>query len=130
MLNKSGKLYSILYNKCPKCHQGNFFTVNNHYSLRSLTKMEERCSVCGQSYKPEPGFYYGSTYVSYGINVTIFVMSWIVSELLLPQETSVWLEIAIIVGTGLLLVPLNFRFSRLIWINFFVDYDPRTVKKQ
>lgn len=31
-------------------------------------KMNEKCFCCGQSFMPEPGYYFGAMFVSYGLN--------------------------------------------------------------
>ncbi|MDQ2769237.1 MAG: hypothetical protein M3Y54_01895, partial [Bacteroidota bacterium] len=54
--------------RCPRCHQGQLFS----YPALHITKfaqMPARCPVCGQSFEPEPGFYFGSMYITFGFNV-------------------------------------------------------------
>jgi uncharacterized protein (DUF983 family) len=121
-MKKGSKLYSILHNKCPKCQEGHFFSSNNPYRLPDFSRMEKSCTVCGQSFEPEPGFNYGSMYVSYGLNVLVFLLVWIGAELFIPRELSMEAYFFIVGIPLLVLVPVTFRLSRLIWINFFVHY--------
>ena len=115
------KLKSITLNKCPRCHGGDFF-VNPNPFKSGFWKMHDKCTKCGQVYMLEPGFYYGAMYASYAINVAIFVTVWVATMFILPEETSVWTTVGIVMGVSVILTPLTFRWSRLLWINFFVRY--------
>ncbi len=117
------KAKSIALNKCPKCHGGDFFVNRNPFTV-GFWKMHDNCSVCGQAYMLEPGFYYGAMYASYAINVAIFVIAWVATMFFLPEETSVWTTVGIVMGVSVILTPVTFRWSRLLWINFFVKYRP------
>lgn len=129
MIKKGSKLYSIAFNKCPHCHEADFFTVNNPYSLKMFAKMGDRCSNCGMRYEIETGFYFGAMYASYGINVVLFILFWILGELLLPSDTGSWWLIAFITIPSVLLVPVTYRLGRLVWINFFVKYRGEGLKR-
>ncbi len=118
-----GKVTSVFGNRCPKCHQGHFFIHDNPFRP-DFSKMYETCKVCEQPYHLEPGFYYGAMYTSYAINVAIFVIAWIAAEFILPNEASMWAMVGITMAIGLIMVPATFRWSRLLWINFFVSFDP------
>lgn len=122
MLNKGSKLYSIFNNKCPKCQEGDFFSVPNSYDLKNFSKMEKQCSVCNLTYEPEPGYYFGAMYVSYAINVAVFVSVW-VAFIVLFRDINVWYQVLASVFIGLVLTPVTFRWARLSWINFFIRYD-------
>lgn len=119
----SSILYSVLNNKCPKCHQGDFFVKANSYDLKNFTKMYKFCPVCSESYEPEPGYYFGAMYVSYAINVAIMVAVWIGFELFFSDDISVWWVVLFTILIGLAFTPVIFRWSRIIWINIFVKYD-------
>ncbi|HMT30646.1 MAG TPA: DUF983 domain-containing protein [Bacteroidia bacterium] len=122
MFNKGSKLYSIVNNKCPKCHEGDFFMVPNSYDLKNFSKMYPECPVCHEQFEPEPGYYYGAMYVSYAINVAVFVSVW-VACIVLFGEVGVWYQVLASVIAGLAMTPFTFRMARLVWINFFVKYD-------
>ncbi|MCB9222815.1 MAG: DUF983 domain-containing protein [Crocinitomicaceae bacterium] len=126
---KESKLYSIFKNKCPKCHEGQFFQTNNPYNLAEFSKMPEKCPVCGQKYEPETGFYFGAMYVSYALGVAIFVTVWVATSVLTPDLAVGWL-IALVLGAILLMFPVSFRLARLIWINLFVKYTGKDNKVQ
>ncbi len=122
MITKGSKLYSIFNNKCPKCQEGDFFSFSNSYDLKNFSKMDKQCQVCKLNYEPEPGYYFGAMYVSYAINVAVFVSVW-VACIVLFEDINVWYQVLASVVIGLALTPLTFRWSRLSWINFFVKFD-------
>ena len=87
--------------------------------------MHERCSVCNTKYKIEPSFFYGAMYVSYGLGVAISVAAFIISFVFLGSSMAT--AFFSIMGALILLMPLNMRLARNIWINFFITYDPDAV---
>ena len=123
-MNKGSKIYSIVNNKCPKCHDGDFFVSPHSYDLKNFTKMYSNCPVCDERYEPEPGYYFGAMYMSYAINVAVMVVVWVGSELLFSDGVGIWWLVLFSILCGLALTPLTFRWSRLMWINMFVKYDP------
>jgi uncharacterized protein (DUF983 family) len=122
MLKKGSKLYSILTGTCPKCHNERMYIDPNPYHLRNVLKMNEHCGHCGFKYQIEPSFFYGAMYVSYGVNVALGIAAFIVSFLILEQSIKV--AFITILATLIILYPLVLRWSRNIYINLFVSYDP------
>jgi uncharacterized protein (DUF983 family) len=114
-------IYSIFKNKCPKCNKGNVFTVNNAYNLKQFYKMEEECSCCGIRYEKEPGFFYGAMYVSYALMVGWFVITWAIDSFFIHSKTLQYVTFVMV--SVILLMPLTFRISRLLWLNFFIKYS-------
>jgi uncharacterized protein (DUF983 family) len=114
------KLYSILNNKCPQCHKGNFWETGNPYDLKRFSKMNNRCPVCNEDFKREPGYYFGATYVSYGMTVAFGIALYIILAGIYNIDTISFL----IIFSALLviLMPVFYRSARLVWINFFVPY--------
>ena len=127
MLKKGNKLYSILFGKCPKCHQELMYRTKNPYQLSETLKMHDRCGHCGTKYKIEPSFFYGSMYVSYAVGVAFAIATFIISYILF--ESSLLGSFICIVGTLICLMPIIMRLSRNIWINFFMSYDPNLANK-
>lgn len=119
-------VYSVVGNKCPRCHTGKVFTSNNPYNPSSAIHMEERCSHCHLKYEAEPGFFYGAMYVSYALTVGYSVLSWLVWWSL-GGGFSLGLMWFIIVSV-VALMPVTFRWSRILWLNFFVRYNPELKK--
>lgn len=126
MLNnlKGSKTYSILKHKCPVCHEGDVYKTTNPYDLKKFDKMYDRCSYCHHKYEIEPGFFFGAMYVSYGITVAIAVSVFVGTYVLFPQAEYYHYIINIILGM-VLLMPITFRFSRIIWMNLFSGFGKR-----
>lgn len=113
--------YSTFKNKCPRCNKGKVFKTNNAYNLKQFYKMENHCSCCGQRYEKEPGFFYGAMYVSYALMVGWFVITWAIDSFLIHSETLQYVTFVMV--SVILLMPLTFRISRLLWLNFFIKYS-------
>ena len=125
LLSKGSKLYSILFNKCPKCHTSNFWASDNPFKnmFFSTENSCKTCENCSLDYELEIGFWYGSMYVSYAISVAVMLLFWSLTTFLFSTITT-FNEILIIVIAIILVSPLNYHVSRLIWINFFIKYIP------
>ncbi len=119
------KVKAMLGNRCPRCHRGKFWEHGNPYVNLFFRggRMNEVCDKCGFKYEMESGFWYGGMYVSYAINVAILIGGALFTELFF-EDLGVWEEAGLISGVMILLIPITFYFSRLVWINFFVKYDP------
>lgn len=105
------------------------FKNANPYRKLSLTyifDMHYSCPVCNQKFDLEPGFWYGTGYVSYGLAVAISVATFVAWYVLIGVSTDdnrifYWLifnAVALV-----LLQPWLMRLSRVIYIRFFVNYD-------
>lgn len=121
-MKKGTKFYSIINQKCPKCHQGNLFEHKNSYNFKDITTMYENCPHCGLKYEQEPGFFYGAMYVSYALTVGLWVT--LAVAIFTFINISPWLFLAIGVISLFLLLPIIYRLSRAIWLNIFVKYKP------
>lgn len=76
----------------------------------------------------EPSFFFGAMYVNYGLAVALAVAIFIISRILIGF--SILQSFIAIIVVSLLLTPFTLRFSRIIWINFFVSYDKKFAKKK
>jgi uncharacterized protein (DUF983 family) len=125
-ISKGSKLYSILFNKCPKCHTGSFWASDNPFKnmFFSTENSCKTCENCSLDYELETGFWYGSMYVGYAISVAVMLLFWSLTTFLFSTIT-IFNEILIIVIAIILVSPLNYHVSRLIWINFFINYSKR-----
>ena len=120
MLRKGSKLYSILFLRCPRCHEGKMFSNPNPYNLRDITRMHKSCAVCGQSYVIEPGFYFGAAYVSYAINIVLLILAFVLMFFVFHIDVPyLYVGLAVMVMAT---SPIIFRISRAAWINIFVKY--------
>ncbi len=124
---KPNLLLSVLSNRCPRCRQGKLFKQDSAYNLKGLLLMSDECPVCGQTTDMEPGFYYGTSYVSYAIAIAISVATliawWVIVGLSLHDNRFFWW-----MGFNAFLLifiqPPLMRLSRTIWLYFFIRYSP------
>ncbi|TAE49468.1 MAG: DUF983 domain-containing protein [Bacteroidetes bacterium] len=115
---KKSILKSILTCRCPRCHEGAMFLNANPYNLLQIEKMPPECPACGQDFVIEPGFFFGSTYISYALNVAWMIPSFLLLHFGLGVSLyHYWFFFAV---TLLLLAPLIFRLSRSAWMHAFV----------
>jgi hypothetical protein len=114
---------AILQGKCPHCRTGEIFS-HSASNLTKFNRMNERCPHCSVRLEPEPGFYQGAMYVSYGFTVAFMIIIGVILYLFGVQNE--WTYIGTVIGVMLLLVPLNYRFSRIIYLYSFggLKYDP------
>lgn len=73
----------------------------------------------------EPGFYYGTGYVSYALTVallaTVFVAYWVLIGLSY-QDNSIFIALGLSVFAALVLQPWLMRISRVLYLYMFVKY--------
>lgn len=127
MLKKGNMLYSILFQKCPRCNEAPLFTEKNPYNLPKLAEMHKHCPHCGLKYEVETGFFVGSMYVSYALTVAFGVaifVAYLVFSMLFEFEFNA-IHYLILVTTFLIFFgPVMFRLARSVWMNFFISYNP------
>lgn len=120
MLGKGSKLYSIVKFKCPRCHKGNFYE-GHPYRFSTMGIVKKECSCCKQQYSLEPSFYHGSYYITYALGVALFVTIWVLQLLFFPDIGPSALFIITLIAL-LLLAPLLYALSKIIWINLFISF--------
>lgn len=125
MIAPGAKLYSVIYQKCPRCHQGNMFE-HPVFSMNFM-KMHKNCPHCDLDFIQEPSFYFGAMYFSYAIQVAVFVMVYLVLYYTINPGT--WAYIFSLIAILILILPLNYRWSRASWINLFIAYEGNTKGK-
>jgi hypothetical protein len=89
-------------------------------------KMHEHCPECHQRTEIEPGFYFGSAYVSYAVavalSVSTFVAWWVLIGFSVNDNRFFW-WMGLNAIFLIVLQPLLMRFSRTTWLSFFVRYN-------
>jgi len=125
---KPNLIVSILQNKCPRCRAGRLYKHANPYTrLGSFMEMKEYCDVCGQASEPETGFFFGTGYVSYALSIAFsvatFIAWWVLIGFSLEDNRLFW-WIGVNAALLLIIQPLLMRLSRIIWLSFFIYYDP------
>jgi len=87
--------------------------------------MNSHCSVCGAGFEPEPGFYFGSMFITYAFNVILVIVSGALMYYFwdLPE----WVYIVVVFLLALLAMPFSFRMSRTLWLYWFggLHYRPK-----
>lgn len=86
-----------------------------------MSEVKEKCDKCNKHFSLEPGFYYGAMYVSYALGVAHMV-SFIVAKWVLGFEMDFWNFIILVGSTLILLTPLYYAISKIIWANMFMSY--------
>jgi len=124
---KPNLIISVLQNKCPRCRRGHMYQYSNVYNLKSFMKMHHQCPVCGQPLDMEPGFYYGTNMVSYTLAILIclftFFAWWLLIGFSFSDNRFFW-WMGINAFLLIVLQPPLMRWSRTIWLAFFVPYSP------
>ena len=122
-----GYLATVLGCYCPRCREGKLFKKRFALRLKGVLQMHKFCPVCGQPTEIEVGFYYGTGYVSYFIAVFLTFFSAFLWWLVIGFSTTdnrflIWI---ILNSIGLICAQLwLMRFSRSLWLSWFVRYDP------
>jgi uncharacterized protein (DUF983 family) len=112
------RLAAILHQLCPRCFTGKVF--------QGIVDMNERCLVCGLRFERESGYFTGAMYISYLISLVLLFAIFGVVWLLLPHDSLFDIGLLCLVS-GLVylpLVPLVFRYSRILWMHLDRKLDP------
>ena len=122
-MTKRSSISALLSGKCPRCREGEMFA----FSATNPSKfnlMNKQCPRCGVRLEPEPGFYQGAMYVGYAFTVAVIVLVGMVLYLL--GDPSEWVYVGVVIAIMILLVPLNYRYSRIVYLYAFggMKYDP------
>jgi uncharacterized protein (DUF983 family) len=103
------RLKAVLLQRCPRCLRGRVFC--------GMATMLEYCPLCGHKFNREPGYFFGALYASYFLAIPILlILTLLISWLFLPD----WelQNVALVAAVPfLLLVPMVFRYSRVIWMH-------------
>ena len=111
------------------------FKDSNPYrklSLKHIFNMHDHCPVCDQKYDMEPGFWYGTGYVSYALAVAVSVttfVAWLVLIGVSTDDNRIYYWLIMNSVLLVLLQPWLMRLSRVIYIRFFVKYDRNYVAR-
>lgn len=115
---------AIVHAKCPKCRRGAMFATPM-YGFKSQV-MYKNCPHCGLEYEREPGYFYVAMLISYAMFVAEMV-TLAVALHVLTGSSNPWVYVVVIMSTGIILSPFNFRYSRVIllhWLTPGLHYHP------
>lgn len=122
-------IWSIITLRCPRCRRGPLFKNKNPYkkiTVSHIVGMYDSCVVCDQEFDLEPGFWFGTIYVSYGIAVIISTISFFAWWLVIGMSVNdnrifYWLIFnAVLI---VLLEPWLMRLSRTVYLYIFIKYN-------
>lgn len=123
---EKSKFSAIIEGKCPRCRKGDMFQYGP-FNYPKFTKTNADCAYCGLHYEIEPGFFYGGAmYVSYAFSVALFITVFVALNVLFDKPPLHWYLIVIVVS-NVLLAPLMFRYSRVLFLHVFggIKYDQK-----
>ncbi len=113
----------VVKGTCPNCGKTKVFGTNGNPLIFKMPKMKRECENCGYSFHRETGFYFGAMYMSYALAVAEMVAVFILGLIfkLTPLQTFVGVVLII-----LLLSTVNYKLSRLMWLNVFYKKEDDT----
>ena len=107
------RLKALLLQRCPHCLQGPVFL--------SWLGMYEQCPVCGIRYEREEGYFMMSIFIGYILGTAAAILPIL---LMLWLKASLITHIAVVSALIIVLSPLIFRYSRVIWLHVDELLDP------
>ncbi|MBI3555888.1 MAG: DUF983 domain-containing protein [Deltaproteobacteria bacterium] len=110
--------FGVLMNTCPRCFGGAVFS-------RLLT-MNQTCPKCQLKYEREPGYFLAAMSLSYSMG---FVVVLPIFLFLLFRDLSLLYVVGIPGVILVMLAPITFRLSRLIWLHFDFRINPQEFEK-
>lgn len=99
---------------CPRCREGKLFSVSL-FSYLKLTDINKTCKVCGANLNPEPDFYYGAMYISYGFSVALVITA-LTAINVLVEKPELWMYLTIVVVLNIVLLPVMLRYSKVLYL--------------
>lgn len=113
-------LFSSIYNyKCPRCRKGDLFV--SPFEFSKPLNMNEKCSHCEQNFEPEPGYYFGAMFISYGW--TVWLILAIVGFCMMVLDWSVEASFALVIFVSAISYFFIARISRSMYIHLDVKFD-------
>lgn len=121
---KRSKFALITEARCPQCHKGKMFKYP-FWRVNKFSEMNKNCTICVLRFELEPGFWFGSMYVSYVINIATLIIMGIVIFYFFDDPSLMYYVVPVTV-VSLVSVPFNFRIARAVYLHLlgFVKYKP------
>ncbi len=109
---------AILLMRCPRCRKGPVY--------RGFLRMRDRCPHCDLVFEREPGYFTGAMYASYFLGIFMTLPVWMT---LLLAEVHYWIILTVSVAMVILLMPVFFHYSRVIWLHIDYHFNPVTFEQ-
>jgi uncharacterized protein (DUF983 family) len=106
----------MLRMRCPVCLHGKVF--------HSFFRMNKACPECGIVFEREDGYYLNSMFIAYGLGFLIVVPS---AVLLAMRQVSIAFFSIFMVVEVIIIWPIVWRYSRVLWLHLDQVLDPRPV---
>jgi uncharacterized protein (DUF983 family) len=122
------KLAAITEGKCPQCREGNIFEFPAT-NIMKFSRMHKNCPKCGLKFEREPGFFIGAMYVNYAFSIAIIISVGLTLNIF--GIYNFYSFILTVLGAIILLLPILFRYSRILYLHMFggVDYQPSDINQ-
>ena len=95
--------------------------------------MPDHCPNCDLRFELETGFWFGTGYVSYAVSVALMFIMAVIFALTYGftwRDNSIFIFIGIMISGLIILQPFIMRFSRVLYIYFFVKYKSYVPKQE
>lgn len=120
---KHNRIANALRWKCPHCHEGDMYKSS---IFEGIYNMHDKCPKCEQEFQLEPGFYWGAMYVGYALSSGYMLSGFAIC--IFGFGLSVNQSFALLIGLGLIMVPIIARTARALWLSMHVKYDKNAIK--
>jgi uncharacterized protein (DUF983 family) len=110
------RLKAVLFQRCPHCLRGKAFD--------GLIDMRERCPVCGYKFEIESGYFIGAMYASYFLAIPVIALLALAIHWLFLPSWQLYNAVLVALFPFLFLVPIIFRYSRVVWMHFDHPWVP------
>lgn len=118
-------IQSIWNYKCPRCRKGDIYVKPLKYT--DPLDMHDRCDHCNLKFEPEPGYFFGAMFISYGW--TAWLSLFIVGFCMLVLGWSVAASFTLLIIIALLSYLFVLRISRVMYMHMDVKYNPDLAMK-
>lgn len=115
--NKESLSFAIINAKCPQCRKGDMFKYK-WWNITNFATQHKFCPICNLRYDREPGFFIGAMYISYAMIVVMVTIAWFVLYFIF-DDPMFEVYIAVIIILNIVLLPIFFRYSRVLYIYAF-----------
>lgn len=109
------RLIAVLLMRCPRCCRGSVY--------RGFLRTRKNCPVCDTVFEREPGYFTGAMYASYMLGIFATMPVWL-TLLLTDQPYALILSVS--VAEIVILMPVFFHYSRVIWLHLDYLLNPKT----
>lgn len=103
---------------CPRCRKSPLFISPFNISLPLA--MHKRCDYCDLNFEPEPGYYFGAMFISYGISAVYFLTIAAIAYFAFGMGVKGIMGLIIFIGIISFIKIL--RLSRSVWIHIMTRY--------